>query len=163
MTADSGPQETYSEGVFVGYRWFDAKKIEPQFPFGFGLSYTTFAYAGASIATEGGVPTVSFTVSNTGSRDGATAAQVYVSQNNPTVERPPQELKGFQKVMLKAGAQQTVKIPLPMSSFTHYDVAKHAWVGEAGDYTILVGDSSRNLPLKVAYKLAETVTIKEGS
>jgi beta-glucosidase len=172
MTAQSGPQENYSEGILVGYRWFDAKKIEPQFPFGFGLSYTTFSIsdldAPASPALPAGstlgsvVTTVTATVANKGARDGAEVVQVYVEQAKPSLARPPRELKGFAKVTVPAGQSSKVSIPLPLSAFTYFDPDKHAWVAEAGEYTVLVGDSSRNLPQKVKLAMRETVTIKEG-
>jgi beta-glucosidase len=168
--AGGGPEETYSEGLLVGYRWFDEKKIEPQFPFGYGLSYTTFSLGDAAIYppfSMTGSPaidvyTVHCSVTNTGTREGATVVQAYVSQDKPAVTRPPKELKGFTKVTLKPGEKKQVSISLPPVAFTHYDPDKHAWVAEAGEYTIQVGDSSRNLPLKATYKLAEAVVIKEG-
>ena len=174
MTADSGPQVTYSEGILVGYRWFDAKKIEPQFPFGFGLSYTTFGLSdlrmepvprgdpGADTSRlQYLVASVGATVANTGSRDGAQVVQVYVEPAKPSLARPPRELKGFAKVNLTRGQRSTVSIPLPLSAFAFFDPDKKAWVAEAGEYTILVGDASRSLPLKASFKLNETVTVHE--
>jgi beta-glucosidase len=172
LTPETGPQVTYAEGLLVGYRWFDAKNIEPQFPFGFGLSYTSFQFGDLALPRLGGTsgmtvstaptPEVQFTITNTGAREGAAVAQVYVSQNNPAVQRPPRELKGFSKALLKSGEKKLVSIHLGPEAFAYYDVAKHAWIAEAGDYTISVGDSSRNTPLKATFKLAETITIKEG-
>lgn len=169
MTSEAGPQETYAEGLLVGYRWYDAKNIEPQFPFGFGLSYTTFDFTAGdkskSVSADGafGGYEVQCVVTNTGAREGATIVQAYVSQDKPVVERPPKELKGFQKVTLKPGQKREVSIKLPPAAFTHYDVDKHAWIAEPGDYTIAVGDSSRNAPLKMTVKIEEPITIKEGS
>ncbi len=172
MSATGGPQENYSEGILVGYRWFDAKKIEPQFPFGFGLSYTTFSVSDLKVEASPKLPagftlgsvvtTVTAAVANTGKRDGSEAVQVYVEQAKPSLARPPRELKGFAKVAVAAGQSSKVSIPLPLSAFTYFDPDKHAWVAEAGEYTILVGDSSRNLPLKATIQLPETVTVKEG-
>ena len=88
--------------------------------------------------------------------------QVYVGQAKPSLPRPPRELKGFAKVNLTKGQGSAVAIPLDVSSFAYFDPDRHAWVAEAGEYTILVGDSWRNLPLKAAFKLPETVTVKEG-
>jgi beta-glucosidase len=88
--------------------------------------------------------------------------QVYVEPGKAAVERPMRELKGFAKVRLAAAESRTVTIPLDLGALAYFDSAKHAWVAEAGEYTILVGDSSRNLPLKATYKLAETITIREG-
>jgi beta-glucosidase len=103
------------------------------------------------------------TVANTGARDGAQVVQVYVEPVKSSVARPPRELKGFAKVSLAHGQRSTVSVPLPLSAFAYFDPDKKAWVAEAGEYTILVGDSSRSLPLKAAFKLAETITIKEGA
>jgi beta-glucosidase len=156
---------TYAEGLLVGYRWFDAKNIEPQFPFGFGLSYTTFEYSNLKLvktddATNGTIVTAQFEIKNTGSRDGAEIAQLYVHEKKPSLARPEKELKGFQKVFLKAGETQTVSIPLNQAAFAFYDPAKNGWVAEKDGFEILVGGSSRdirlrgnfNLPLALAFK-----------
>ena len=166
---------SYSEGVFVGYRWFDEKRIEPQFPFGFGLSYTTFELSNLRTMVlprpdplPAGTPSpVTFaearvTVKNTGTREGSQVVQLYITQDKPTVSRPPRELKGFTKVLLKPGESREVGIPIPFSALTHYDTEKHGWLAEAGDYTIQVGDSSRNLPQKVTVKLDSQYFTKEG-
>jgi beta-glucosidase len=156
----------YREGMLVGYRWFDAKKIEPLFPFGFGLSYTSFALSNLNVVpvVTGNLQTVtvSVAVNNTGSREGAEVVQVYVGQNNPSVPRPPKELKGFAKIALKAGEKGTVAATLDAMAFAHYDPQKHAWVADAGDYTIYVGDSAGNLPLKATLNLPAAMTMKEG-
>jgi beta-glucosidase len=150
----------------VGYRWFDSKNIEPQFPFGFGLSYTQFGVSDLKLTPAGadGQVSVQATVNNTGQRDGAEVVQVYVQQNNPNpaFPRPPKELKAFQKITVAAGGNGAVSIKLDASAFAYYDPAKHAWVAEAGDYTIYAGDSSRNLPVKATFTLPQTITIKEG-
>lgn len=172
LTPETGPQQTYAEGVFVGYRWFDAKNTEPQFPFGYGLSYTTFGFADLKILQLGGSNgagppssspriSASITVTNTGPRDGSTVLQLYVGQNNPKVPRPPRELKGFQKVYLKGGESKTVTIPLDPSSFAYYDVGRNAWVVDAGEYTLYAGDSSRQLPLKTVVTINPEVVIPE--
>jgi beta-glucosidase len=168
MAPDAGPQETYAEGLLVGYRWYDAKHIEPQFPFGFGLSYTSFDISAAADPTGASVNGASgydlqCIVTNTGTREGATIVQAYVSQDKPTVERPPKEFKGFRKVALKPGEKKLVSINLPPTAFTHYDVDKHAWIAEPGDYTIAVGYSSRNTPLKTTIRIEQPITIPEGS
>ena len=107
---------------------------------------------------------MSATVSNTGKRDGAEAVQIYVQQNNPNpaFPRPPRELKAFQKITVPAGGNGAVSMTLDASAFAYYDSSKHAWVAEAGDYTIYAGDSSRNLPVKATFTLPRTITIKEG-
>ncbi|HEY4330681.1 MAG TPA: glycoside hydrolase family 3 C-terminal domain-containing protein [Phycisphaerae bacterium] len=162
------PEETYKEELLVGYRWYDAKKIEPQFPFGFGLSYTTFAFADLQqakverAAGDNSVATFVTSITNTGTREGSTVAYAFVSQDNPTVPRPPKELKAFQKVSLKPAEKKQVALSLPPSAFTHYDVDKHAWIAEPGTYTILIGDSAANTPLKTTFTLSQPITIKEG-
>jgi beta-glucosidase len=168
LAADAGPQENYAEGILVGYRWFDARNINPQFPFGFGLSYTTFAMSDFSqikaerAAGDKSIATFRLSIANTGTRAGSQVVQAYVTQANPSVVRPPQELKAFQKVSLNPGEKRAIDLSFDPSSFTHYDVAQHAWIADAGDYTILVGDSSRNLPLKATFHLPNAITIKEG-
>ncbi len=139
---------SYTEGLLVGYRWFDAKKIEPLFPFGHGLSYTRFAYTGLKL-TQGrgeGEPfvTVEFEVENTGRRAGAEVAQVYVREERPRLLRPPKELKGFTKVFLKPGEKRSLTLTLPSSAFAYYDPAKGGWAADAGYFTVIVGASSRD-------------------
>ena len=153
----------YKEGLLVGYRWFDAKKIEPQFPFGFGLSYTTFKYSNLKLIPADGtneIVTAQFEIENTGKVAGAEVAQLYVHEKNPSVPRPEKELKGFKKVFLKPGEKQTVSIPLAQRAFAFYDPAKAGWVAEAGDYQIQIGSSSRDLRLKDRFHLGQTVVTK---
>jgi beta-glucosidase len=154
----------YKEGLLVGYRWFDTKQIEPQFPFGHGLSYSKFDYSALKLVpgagTTGSVVTVQCDVANAGPRDGAEVVEIYVHQAKPGLPRPEKELKGFQKVFLKAGEKKTVSIPLDRSAFAYYDPDKAGWVAEAGDYTILVGSSSRDIRLQAPWKLATTTVEK---
>ena len=153
---------TYTEGLFVGYRWFDAKNIKPLFPFGFGLSYTTFKYSNLQIANGiDGTVTAQFEIENTGSRAGAEVAQLYVHPEKPGVMRPEKELKGFKKVFLKPGEKQTLTIPLTQGAFAYFDPDKMGWIAEKGDFKILVGGSSRDLALQAEYNLAETAFIKD--
>jgi beta-glucosidase len=152
---------TYAEGLLVGYRWFDAKQIEPLFPFGYGLSYTKFGYSGLHL-TEGKDPanpvvTVEFDLANTGGRAGAEVAQVYVRQENPGMPRPPQELKGFAKARLQPGEKQRVSVRLDRGAFAYYDPDKKGWVAEKGGYKILVGSSSRDIRLQDVCQLQQTV------
>ena len=148
----------YEEGLLVGYRWFDTKKIDPLFAFGHGLSYTTFEYSNLRVAEQSdGVVTAQFTVKNSGARDGAEIAQLYVQPLKPRLERPLQELKGFRKVFLKAGESQTVSIPLERSAFAFYDPERRAWAAEKGDYKIAIGASSRDI------RLQENVRLRESS
>lgn len=153
----------YKEGLLVGYRWFDAKKIEPQFPFGYGLSYTTFKYSRLKlIPAEGtnGIVAAQFEIKNTGKVAGAEVAELYVRENHPSVTRPEKELKGFKKVFLKPGEKQTVTIPLDQRAFAFYDPAQSGWVAEAGDYQIQIGSSSRDLRLKEGFYLGKTLVTK---
>jgi beta-glucosidase len=156
--------EIYKEGLLVGYRWFDTKKIEPLFPFGYGLSYTTFKYSNLNLVPGpealGAPVTVEFELANTGSRAGAEVAQVYVQEASPSLPRPLKELKGFKKVLLQPGEKQKVSLVLDRNAFAHYDPDQKAWVADKGDYKILVGGSSRDLLLDGKFKLAETTVGK---
>lgn len=140
----------YQESVFVGYRWFDDKRIEPHFPFGHGLSYTTFEFSDL----EADARRVSCVVKNTGRRAGAEVVQVYVAPPKSSVPRPPKELKGFAKVPLQPGESKRVEIPLRPSAFAFFDAAAQKWKAEAGEYEILVGCSSRDIRLRSKWKLA---------
>lgn len=153
----------YEEGLLVGYRWFDAKNIEPLFPFGFGLSYTRFEYSNLRLVkndTQDGMLTAEFDVKNVGPRDGAEAAQLYMQDLKPRLPRPIKELKGFRKVFLKAGEMRTVSIPLDRRSFAFYDPEKHGWAAEKGDFKILIGASSRDIRLEGNATLAQTTLEK---
>jgi beta-glucosidase len=142
----------YSEGVFLGYRYFDKAATRPLFPFGYGLSYTTFAYSDLTISPSitdlKGTVTVSFKIKNTGGREGAEVAQVYVGEPRSAVPRPPKELKGFAKVRLKPGEARTVNIVLDRRAFAYYDVQGRQWKVDPGDFDILVGSSSIKIELK---------------
>lgn len=155
---------TYKEGLLVGYRWFDTKQIDPLFAFGHGLSYTTFNYSNLKLAAGRGarspVVTVRFELANTGQRAGAEVAQVYVKPLQAPVDRPLKELKGFEKIMLKPGAKQRVSIALDRRAFAYYDPDQKAWVSHAGDYTIMVGTSSRDIRLNADFHLPETTLEK---
>jgi beta-glucosidase len=150
----------YDEGLLVGYRWNDAKAVEPLFPFGFGLSYTTFGYSGLNILPggEGGaLATVECEVTNTGTRAGAEVVQLYVEPVAPAVARPVRELKGFDKVLLQPGEKRTVRLALGPRAFSYYSVERKAWVAAAGEYRIAIGRSSRDLPLGGLFVLAAPV------
>jgi beta-glucosidase len=155
-------QVPYSEGVFVGYRGYDKNGTKPLFPFGYGLSYTTFSYANLSVApdAESAVPqprwTVSFDVTNNGQRAGAAVAQVYVSDGHAKVARPAKELKAFSKVTLQPGETRRVTVPLDLRSLAYYDVAGKQWKADAGAFTVRVGESSVDLPLSAQLVLART-------
>ncbi|MGI5239198.1 discoidin domain-containing protein [Dactylosporangium sp. CA-139066] len=152
-------QVQYSEGMQIGYRWYDAHNVAPLFPFGFGLSYTTFGFSNLHVnAISGNQATVTATVTNTGSRAGTEVAQLYVGHPAANGE-PPHQLQGFQRITLNPGASGTVTFTLPMRAFAHWDDASQTWIASAGSYQILVGDSSRNLPLTGTETVATTVTV----
>jgi beta-glucosidase len=162
---DSGTNRIhYKEGVFVGYRGYESRNIAPRFPFGYGLSYTTFRYANLAIAPRdsGGVRswTAAFDVTNTGTRAGAAVAQVYVHQARSPIPRPPKELKGISKVLLEPGQTRRVSVPLDFRSLAYYDTTKSVWRADAGAYDILVGSSSADIALRGQLTLAETRTAK---
>ena len=138
----------YKESVLVGYRWYETKNIEPLFPFGFGLSYTTFelskAKAAKQISAEQPLK-VTVKLSNTGKVAGAEVVQLYVSENNPTVLRPKKELKAFKKVHLEAGKSTTVTFELKHSDLAFWNDKTHAWEVNKGAYTLHIGNSSANI------------------
>jgi beta-glucosidase len=146
----------YKEGVFVGYRGYESKGTKPLFPFGHGLSYTTFLYENLSLqlvdgsSTEPGGPRyeISFDVRNTGSRMGADVAQVYVGTARSKVPRPVKELKRFAKVSLRPGESKRVSVGLNARAFSYYDVDAKRWVAEPGEYEVLVGRSSEQIELR---------------
>jgi beta-glucosidase len=139
----------YAEGIFVGYRWFDSKGVKPLFPFGFGLSYTTFTYSKIVVdQTDDGRKTVTFTVTNNGNRGGDEISEIFVSA--PVFSRVPRavrELKGFCRIGLAADETRTVTVILDPDTFSYFDESKSAWAVEPGTYTIAVGSSSRNIQL----------------
>jgi beta-glucosidase len=143
-------QVTYDEGLKVGYKWYDAEKKPVLFPFGYGLSYTTFSYSGLK-ASGGDTVKVSFNVKNTGSREGAEIGEVYATIPDPL--EPPKRLIGWSKVKLAAGEEKTVTVEVPRKYLSIWDEAKNAWTLLPGDYTIMVGGSSDNLPLKATLSL----------
>jgi beta-glucosidase len=147
----------YKEGIFVGYRGYEKNKVTPLFPFGYGLSYTTFKFANLKVEQDsaGGEvhATASFDVTNTGSRKGAEVAQLYVGEDHAKVARPVRELKGFERIELSPGETGHVSIPLDARSFSYYDVAAKKWTIGSSKFTISVGDSVESLPLHEALSL----------
>jgi beta-glucosidase len=151
-------QVQYSEGLDIGYRWYDAGNVTPLFPFGFGLSYTTFSYSNLHVgALTGNQATVTATVTNTGSRAGTDVAQLYVGDPAAAGE-PPHQLKGFQRVTLNPGAAATVTFTVTAHDLASWDTTSGNWIAGAGTYQILVGNSSRNLPLSAAMTVSSPVT-----
>lgn len=135
----------YGEGLFVGYRGYDAAARDVAFPFGHGLSYTTFEYSDLTASASGNDVTVSVRVTNTGRREGREVVQVYVSKPDSAVVRGPRELKGFSDVTLAPGESGTVTIHIPGDELAYWSVLDEAWVVERGQYGISVGASSRDL------------------
>lgn len=152
-----GKQVEYKEGIFVGYRWNDRERIKPLFCFGHGLSYTTFEYG--KVTAEGrqmgpdGTITVSVPVKNTGSRAGAEIVQLYVSDLKSSLPRPVKELKGFRKITLQPGQEQTVSFTIDRKALSFYDDTKQDWVAEPGTFEALVGASACDIRGKAAFEL----------
>jgi beta-glucosidase len=148
----------YRDGVFVGYRGYEHARVEPLFPFGFGLSYTTFSFTNLkSIPTGDGRFSVTFDVANTGDRAGATVAQLYVAESSPTVPRPVKELKQFERVTLQPGQTTHVSVELGPRSFSFYDVNAAAWRANAGSYNLMLGESSANIQQKITIQLSRLI------
>ena len=142
----------YREALYVGYRYYDTAKVRVLYPFGFGLSYTEFQYRDLTVNPEG----AEFTLTNTGNRDGAEVAQLYIGMKDGKVFRPAKELKGFQKVFLKAGESRRVHIPFDDKTFRYWNVRTDQWETEGGTYTIMIGASCLDIRLR-------TVTEIEGT
>ncbi|MCD0486977.1 glycoside hydrolase family 3 C-terminal domain-containing protein [Pedobacter sp. MC2016-14] len=146
----------YSEGLFTGYRYYDSNKVAPLFPFGFGLSYSTFEYSDLKISPQQGKSTafmVSFKIKNTGKYDGAEVPQLYVRDLECPVPRPYKELKGFSKVFLKRNEQKTVAIKLDKSTFSYYKTELKRFGYDPGAFEILIGSSSKDIHLKAGIQL----------
>lgn len=160
-----GNKVEYREGVFVGYRYYDKKEIEPLFPFGYGLSYTTFEYTDISVdkkeITDKETIEVKVKVKNTGKVKGKEIVQLYVRDVESKVNRPEKELKGFEKIELAPGEEKTVTFKLDKRSFAYYNTEMRDWYVESGEFEILVGKSSKEIELKETVKVNSTVTIKK--
>ena len=150
-------QTHYDEGVYVGYRWYDTKDIPVQFPFGHGLSYTTFEYSNAKAAkpsmTASGTLKVSVDVANTGDYDGAEIVQLYIADPEASIDRPAKELKGFEKVFLKAGQKKTVTFEIDAEDLSWFDADKHEWVAEPGEFQALFARSAGDVQTMVNFML----------
>jgi len=160
-----GNKVEYREGVFVGYRYYDKKEIEPLFPFGYGLSYTTFEYTDIIVdkkeITDKETIEVKVKVKNTGKVKGKEIVQLYVRDVESKVNRPEKELKGFEKIELAPGEEKTVTFKLDKRSFAYYNTEIRDWYVESGEFEILVGKSSKEIELKETVKVNSTVTIKK--
>lgn len=144
----------YKEGIFVGYRYYDAKNVEPRFAFGYGLSYTTFAFSDLKIKPtlpDGQEFEVTVRVTNMGHRAGSDAAQFYVGQDDPSLPRPVRWLVGFQKVSLLPGESKTCRVMIDPTSLCYWDSSLHHWKVDAGGYHVWAGDSSRSLPTSAEF------------
>lgn len=154
-------QVYYKEGVNVGYRGFEAQGVKPQFPFGYGLSYTTFKYGKPTISSttmgSDGKITVSTTVTNTGKRAGKEVVQLYIGQEKSSVERPARELKGFEKVSLAPGETKTVTFTVSPEDLMYYSEVNHAWTAEAGKFKAYVCASSEDVRGEVGFDLSSNV------
>lgn len=146
----------YADDIYVGYRHFDTKKIEPLFPFGFGLSYTKFEYENISTKVNDDNIEVTFDIKNVGKMNGEEIAQIYVSQKNPKIDRPAKELKAFKKVSVNVGETKKVTVTINKNSLSYFDAKTHDWKLENDDYEILVGSSSRDIKLKSVVKICWT-------
>jgi beta-glucosidase len=149
----------YDEGIYVGYRGFDKRNVEPLFPFGHGLSYTKFDYSALKITpakvAAGKQVEVTMRVRNSGARAGAEIVQLYVHDVKSSVDRPLKELKGFQRVVLNAGEERSVTFKVDKAAMSFYSAAKDEWVAEAGAFEVWIGASSRDIRLKGGFELAQ--------
>jgi beta-glucosidase len=149
----------YKEGIYVGYRYYDTKNVEPAFPFGFGLSYTKFDYSDLRV-TPSKVITGTFVVEakirNTGTRDGAEVVELYVHDGHSKIDRPVHELKGFERVELQAGGTKTVQFTLNRADLSYWSPDKKGWVADPGKFEIQVGASSRDIRLRAPLDFKHT-------
>jgi beta-glucosidase len=144
----------YGEGLFLGYRYYTSTAVQPLFPFGFGLTYTSFQMSGLRVepsSSDDAQISVSFDVQNTGAREGVEVCQVYVGLSQPRGKRPLKELKAFERVTLKPGEKRHVAIGLNERQLSYYDIETHAWRRAPGKVTLYVGDSSVNTPLTAVF------------
>ena len=145
-------QEYYDEGVFIGYRWYDTEGIAVQYPFGHGLSYTTFELADASVKRAGKQWKVTATLSNTGNVAGAEVVQLYIADTEASVARPAKELKGFEKVYLKPGEKRKVQFTIDLDDLSWFDAASHSWVAEPGEFHAMLGTSSADIRINLPFR-----------
>jgi beta-glucosidase len=149
----------HEEGIYVGYRWFDTQKMAVSYPFGYGKSYTTFEYSNPTITSEGDKLIVTVDIKNTGAVEGKEIAQVYVTAPAGTLDKPAQELKAFAKTKsLKPGESQSLKMEIKTTDLASFDEAKNAWVVDAGEYTVKIGASSRDIKAELKANVAASTT-----
>ncbi|KAA6335917.1 Thermostable beta-glucosidase B [termite gut metagenome] len=164
-TPASQPKEvTYDEGIYVGYRYYDTFGVKPLYEFGYGLSYTTFAYSNLDTKRESDVVKISVTVTNTGKKDGKEVAQVYVAAPKGKLDKPVQELRAFGKTnLLEPGESQVLSFELTNKDIASFDENQSAWITETGKYEVRIGASSRDIKLKAAFNVEEDVTVESVS
>ncbi len=155
-------QAQYSEGIFVGYRHYDAHNITPLFPFGYGLSYTTFSYSHLRISRSASLYAVDLDVTNSGTRAGGEVVQLYLGLPSTSVPEPPRQLKGFQKLFLQPGQSQHVRFLLQSGDLAYWNVQRHTWTVQPGSYQVMVGSSSRDIRLQGSLMIAHTMTTVGG-
>lgn len=146
------PFAEFGEGLFVGYRAVERFGVEPMFPFGYGLTYSSFAYSDLAVEPAGDGYDVSFVIANTGKKEAAEVAQIYLAPRSSKVIRPDHELKGYTKVKLAKGKQQKVTVHLDADAFKYYDVAAHGWVADQCPFTVMVGASASDIRLTCEIK-----------
>ncbi|MDR1004767.1 MAG: glycoside hydrolase family 3 C-terminal domain-containing protein [Prevotellaceae bacterium] len=151
---ESGPVADYAEGIFVGYRWFDTKEVPVLYPFGHGLSYTTFTYSDLQVRADDTYLYATLQLSNDGSRNGEEVVQLYVGRPGSKIERPLKELKAFRRIALQAGEKKAVEIQIPLEKLRHWDEAANDWKLEPGSVDVLIGSSSQNIRLTGTVQIA---------
>ncbi|HKZ70058.1 MAG TPA: fibronectin type III-like domain-contianing protein, partial [Anaerolineales bacterium] len=158
-----GGEVRYGEGLFIGYRYYDAKEMPVQFPFGYGLSYTTFAYGNPTVSARSFKDvdslTITVDVTNTGRVAGKEIVQVYVHDQKSGLARPPKELKGFAKVELQPGETKTISIPLDFRAFAYYHPEYKQWITEDGDFDLLIAASAADIRQTLTVTLESTLSL----
>jgi beta-glucosidase len=148
----------YGEDIYIGYRYYEATKRTTLFPFGHGLSYTSFELSQLEVSHNDKILNVKLRVANRGEADGAEVIQVYIRQRSPSVKRPPKELKGFKKIHIAAGKSEVVHIPIEERYATSFwDEGRDMWITEKDTYDVLVGASSANTPLETSFEIHDTI------
>lgn len=152
----------YGERMFVGYRWYGARQIAPLFPFGFGLSYTTFAYGEVQLSSDEIAPgenvTAEIEITNMGDVAGKEIVQLYIHDRVSRLSRPEKELKGFQKLELEPGETKKVTFTIDRSALTYWDDRDHLWIAEAGDFDVLIGRSASEVESRATFTLSKSET-----
>ncbi|MGI8486896.1 MAG: fibronectin type III-like domain-contianing protein [Thermomicrobiales bacterium] len=152
----------YGERLFVGYRWYDTRQIAPLFPFGFGLSYTTFSYGEVQLNTDQIAPgehlTADIEITNTGNVAGKEVVQLYIHDQRSRLSRPGKELKGFQKVELAQGETKRDSFTIERSALAYWDDRDHLWIAEAGTFDVLVGRSAGHIESRATFTLSKSET-----